>query len=140
MYTQAMIGLAVATAAAVAGAGWAAFVAGLGRRAGSMAALLLAAVGTIGYRVAVRPWHLRWGATDEETARDMPGDELLPEARPATRAITIVATPEQIWPWLVHSDTVERVGTATTGSTTTSSPAPIGSCPSSSTWRPGTRS
>jgi hypothetical protein len=51
----------------------------------------------------VRPRHLRWGATDEEAARAMPGDEL--NARPAfraTRAITIEAKPDAIWPWLVQ--------------------------------------
>ena len=32
----------------------------------------------------------------------MPGDELIPGARSATRAITIDATPEEVWPWLVQ--------------------------------------
>jgi hypothetical protein len=51
----------------------------------------------------VRRWHLRWGATDEEVAASMPGDEIVP--RPsfnATRAITIAAPPEDVWPWLVQ--------------------------------------
>ena len=50
-----------------------------------------------------RSWHLRWGATDEEVAATMPGDDLLPPAqfRP-TRAITIGAPPEAVWPWLVQ--------------------------------------
>jgi hypothetical protein len=51
----------------------------------------------------VRPWHLRWGATDEEVAAAMPGDEIV--SRPsfnATRAITIAAPPEDVWPWLVQ--------------------------------------
>jgi hypothetical protein len=50
-----------------------------------------------------RPLHLRWGATDAEMARVMPGDEA--EAHPifnATRAVTINARPEQIWPWIVQ--------------------------------------
>lgn len=44
------------------------------------------------------------GATPEEVWRVLPGDELV--TRPtfnATRAITIVAPPEQIWPWLVQT-------------------------------------
>lgn len=49
--------------------------------------------------LALRPFHLRWGATDEELARAMPGD--LAGAR-WTRAVTIAATPEQIWPWLAQ--------------------------------------
>lgn len=55
------------------------------------------------YVLAVRPRQLRWRATDSEIARAMPGDELA--SKPtflATRAITISATPEQIWPWLVQ--------------------------------------
>lgn len=54
----------------------------------------------VGY---VRPWQLTWGATQEDVARVLPGDELV--SRPtfnATRAITIRATPEEIWPWLVQ--------------------------------------
>ena len=50
-----------------------------------------------------RPWHRRCGATDEEVAAAMPGDELLPIAEfNPTRAITIAARPEQIWPWIVQ--------------------------------------
>lgn len=52
----------------------------------------------LGYLV-IRPWHLRWGATTEEVSRAMPGDL---EHIGWTRAITIDATPEQIWPWLVQ--------------------------------------
>jgi hypothetical protein len=44
----------------------------------------------------------RWGATDAEVDRAMPGDELLENAGSITRAITIGARPELIWPWLVQ--------------------------------------
>lgn len=54
------------------------------------------------YVAAIRPWHSRWGATDDELKVAMPGDELIPEARPATRAITIAAPAEDIWPWLLQ--------------------------------------
>ena len=54
------------------------------------------------YRLAIQPWQHRWGATDDEVARPMPGDEVIPEASSTTRAITIRARPEQIWPWLVQ--------------------------------------
>ncbi|HEV3477895.1 MAG TPA: hypothetical protein VG144_00440 [Gaiellaceae bacterium] len=51
----------------------------------------------------LRPWHLRWGATDDEVAGAMPGDELVPRASfNATRAITIAAPPRDVWPWLVQ--------------------------------------
>jgi hypothetical protein len=50
-----------------------------------------------------RPWALTWGSTDEEIARPMPGDEVLEQPTfNATRAVTIAATPEEIWPWLVQ--------------------------------------
>lgn len=51
----------------------------------------------------VRPWHLRWGATAEEVRGPMPGDELVHGAQfTATRAITIDAPPEKIWPWILQ--------------------------------------
>jgi hypothetical protein len=55
------------------------------------------------YLRIIRPWTLRWGATDTEVGRPLPGDRLM--TRPgfkATRAITIAARPEHIWPWLVQ--------------------------------------
>jgi hypothetical protein len=66
----------------------------------SGAALLVLA--TIFYTV-YRPWQLTWGSTDEEVERAMPGDELIQAPYfNATRAVTIEARPEQIWPWLVQ--------------------------------------
>jgi hypothetical protein len=53
-----------------------------------------------------RRWHLRWGATDAEVASAMPGDEIVPEPSfTATRAITMAAPPEQVWPWIVQIGT-----------------------------------
>lgn len=55
------------------------------------------------YLRIIRPRQLRWGATDEEVARVMPGDDIV--TRPtfnATRAITVDAAPEEIWPWIVQ--------------------------------------
>src|SRR5512135_2927391 len=50
-----------------------------------------------------RRWHLRWGATDEEVRGPMPGDEIVPRAPfNATRAITIAAPPDSVWPWIVQ--------------------------------------
>jgi hypothetical protein len=46
---------------------------------------------------------LSWGATAEEAARPLPGDDLLQSADiVATRAIRIDAAPSAIWPWLVQ--------------------------------------
>ena len=51
----------------------------------------------------LRHWHRRWGATDAEVAAAMPGDELVPGSQIfCTRAITIDAPPEAVWPWLVQ--------------------------------------
>jgi hypothetical protein len=47
--------------------------------------------------------HRTWGATEDEVAATMPGDALLPRAQyRSTRAITISAPPEEVWPWLVQ--------------------------------------
>lgn len=51
----------------------------------------------------LRHWHLTWGATPAEVAAAMPGDDLLPRAQyRCTRAITIDAGPDAVWPWLVQ--------------------------------------
>jgi hypothetical protein len=60
-------------------------------------------VALVAFLAVYRPLHLRWGASGEEVARTMPGDEVQP--RPifdATRAVTIDAPPARIWPWLVQ--------------------------------------
>ena len=51
----------------------------------------------------VRPWYLRRGATDEEVRRILPGDEIIPTASgQETRAITIRAPIERVWPWVAQ--------------------------------------
>ena len=53
------------------------------------------------YLLWIRPWQLRWGTTGDEASRPMPGDGLVP--RPhfiATRAVTVHAPPEAIYPWI----------------------------------------
>lgn len=53
---------------------------------------------------ALLRWGMRWGSTPEDRARVMPGDEYLeggPRTRVAmTRAISINAPPERVWPWV----------------------------------------
>jgi hypothetical protein len=61
------------------------------------------AAGVALYKFVLRPWHLSWGATDEETLRSLPGDEIILNPRiNATHALTIDAPPQAIWPWLVQ--------------------------------------
>ncbi len=72
-----------------------------------MTALLIAApvllASTLGFFLWYRPWHLRWGASQAELRRSMPGDgELFESSFTATRAITVRARPEEVWPWLVQ--------------------------------------
>ncbi|HET9200334.1 MAG TPA: hypothetical protein VFO84_05090 [Dehalococcoidia bacterium] len=51
----------------------------------------------------IRPRQMRWGATSEEATRDLPYDDLVPNPTwSSTRAVTVEATPEQIWPWLIQ--------------------------------------
>jgi hypothetical protein len=68
------------------------------RRAASIGALLPWA-----YLLIVRPWHLRWGATDEEMRKRLPGDDLVPHpVTEMTRALTIDAPKGEIWPWMAQ--------------------------------------
>jgi hypothetical protein len=63
----------------------------------------LGAMAAAAYVLFIRPWHLRWGATDKEVQRPMPGDDQVPHPFvTGTRAVTIDAPPEQVWPWLVQ--------------------------------------
>jgi hypothetical protein len=69
---------------------------------------MLLAVGALAgaYVTVVRPRQLTWGATPTEVARQLPGDDLV--GRPtfnATRAISIAAPPEAVWPWLIQVGT-----------------------------------
>jgi hypothetical protein len=50
-----------------------------------------------------RHHHLRWRADQDEVDAALPGDVLYPRAQfRATRALTIAAPPQQVWPWLVQ--------------------------------------
>src|SRR4051812_23182087 len=69
---------------------------------------MLLAVGALAaaYVTVVRPRQLTWGATPVEVSRRLPGDDLV--GRPtfnATRAISIAAPPEAVWPWLGQGGT-----------------------------------
>jgi len=65
------------------------------------AALLGAGAGA----AALQVLHARrdWGATAEEAAAVLPGDELVPEpAEQSTLAVPVEAPPEDVWAWLVQ--------------------------------------
>ncbi|MGH3251196.1 MAG: hypothetical protein ACRDOI_33990 [Trebonia sp.] len=62
-----------------------------------------AALGPVAYLLFFRHWCLTWGARDEEVTAKLPGDELLADAGlVTTRAVTVDAPPEAIWPWLAQ--------------------------------------
>jgi hypothetical protein len=64
---------------------------------------LTTGLGAAAYLLLLRRRCLTWGATRDEVARPLPGDDLL--ATPdmvSTRAVTIDAPPSAIWPWLVQ--------------------------------------
>jgi hypothetical protein len=64
---------------------------------------LAAGVLAASYPLLWRRWCLSWGATPDEASAPLRGDDLLPDADlVTTRAITIGAPPERIWPWLVQ--------------------------------------
>lgn len=66
-------------------------------------ALVVVVVGSGFFVLSYRPWQLSWGATREELVRRMPGDEVVPcPTFNTTRAVTVGAKPEDIWPWLVQ--------------------------------------
>ncbi len=61
----------------------------------------LASVGT--YAAAFRHRQFQWGATSDEVVMTLPGDDLLGRADlVATRAITVRAEVEDVWPWLAQ--------------------------------------
>jgi hypothetical protein len=70
--------------------------------------ILLSLVGALSlalplYFLVVWPWISRWGATNEEALHKLSGDELV--ANPSvvtTKAITINAPPQAVWPWLMQ--------------------------------------
>jgi hypothetical protein len=68
-----------------------------------IAAAALALAGGATYVVSRWPRMTSWGATPEEAAGTMPGDEVVgtPKYR-TTHAVTIEAPVSRVWPWLVQ--------------------------------------
>jgi hypothetical protein len=73
------------------------------REIGAVAGAVVASLVLAGYPAVFRRMCLTWGARADEVVAKLPGDKLLPGAGlVTTRAITIKAPPEAIWPWLVQ--------------------------------------
>ncbi len=65
--------------------------------------LALIVVVELAYGFVLRPWVMRWGATDAEIAMALPCDwEIQPGSEVSTRAITIHAPASAVWPWIAQ--------------------------------------
>jgi hypothetical protein len=80
----------------------------------AVAILLLLVILVLSYSFFVRPWDLRWGATDEEVSMTLPGDSAICGASGqgcpsgqvvsiSTRAVTIHAPAAMVWRWLIQT-------------------------------------
>jgi hypothetical protein len=55
------------------------------------------------YFTLVFPWMMNWGATGAESSMPLPGDDLVPSPMyRSTRAITVEAPVEDVWPWVAQ--------------------------------------
>ena len=66
---------------------------------------ILAALGILVVLImfSLVPWMDRYGATDEEIAASFTRDELVPSPRISyTRAVSINASPEEVYPWIAQ--------------------------------------
>jgi len=55
------------------------------------------------YLAVLHPWLMTWGATAQEQQMVLPGDEFAPPTSiRITRAVTIAAPADQVWPWLLQ--------------------------------------
>jgi hypothetical protein len=79
-----------------------------GRRPSRVGRILLIAAGlwagiTAVYLQFLWPWMRAWGATKAEMNAVLPGDDMVPNANlRTTKAVTIQARPEAIYPWLLQ--------------------------------------
>ncbi len=71
--------------------------------AATIAAFLIIMAAFAAYTFAVRPWFLNWGTTAQERRQPLLGDDAwIGGAVTGTRAVSIEAPPEKVWPWLVQ--------------------------------------
>ncbi len=72
-------------------------------RRSALVLLTVLVVTGLAYHLGLRNWCLRWGTTPAEAHATLPGDDLFPiYSGEATHAITIHASPRQVWPWLMQ--------------------------------------
>jgi hypothetical protein len=101
--TMRTIGLIVAGCLLAAVATLIGLIAWLGLAMGLLTGLVTATAVVVTYITVIGPWQRHWGATADEVARTLPGDRLLrPDAPTTTRAISIDAPPDAVFPWLLQ--------------------------------------
>lgn len=55
------------------------------------------------FRPLIRPWYSRWGTTNDEVNRSLPGKEYVPHPKGGyTQATTIRASVSEVWLWLAQ--------------------------------------
>ncbi|MGV0645208.1 hypothetical protein ABQE44_17595 [Mycolicibacterium sp. XJ2546] len=75
----------------------------MGKQRPCLAMLMTAVVAVALYHGRIRRWMYTWGADAAEISQVLPGDELVAATTPrTTRAVTIDAPIEDVWPWLAQ--------------------------------------
>ena len=65
--------------------------------------VVLTSIWGVSFAAGLGDWMGNWGSTGFERSIRLPGDEVLPDAENmGTKAISINATPEEIWPWIAQ--------------------------------------
>jgi hypothetical protein len=68
-----------------------------------LAVLFLAIFVIALYFLIIRPWQMTWGATKEEVQQMFLGDDIVTKPHfIATRAVTIHASPKEVWKWIIQ--------------------------------------
>jgi hypothetical protein len=68
-----------------------------------MKLFIFVAIFMILYLKILRPWQLRWGATDDEVNCAMLGDDIVQKPNfVATRAVSIEVPSTEVWKWIVQ--------------------------------------
>jgi hypothetical protein len=65
--------------------------------------VVLTSIWGVSFAAGLGDWMGNWGSTGIERSVRLPGDDVLPDAENmGTKAISIRATPDEIWPWIAQ--------------------------------------
>jgi hypothetical protein len=69
----------------------------------AISGIVLLTIAVVNVTILLTPWMDTWKTTPQERSYSFPGDDLLKDpARIANRAVTINASPAQVFPWIVQ--------------------------------------